>query len=213
MNMSNINHCNNTYTYKPHRRSSMLSSDILSNKRKYSVYPHNNLTPNYNDREKPENLENLEKMQYIMEDFKPYQIICQYNPIKQFIFQDENTFSIQLRNAMKILYELRVLIGFSNETKAESPIILKNEKIKEDIYNLSVENGHELLCAITATMVQLFNKRRMTESIRCKCMQTIITYSNQIMTADDWHNINMLYYNELLEWSRDDIMTIFYSKE
>ena len=114
------------------------------------------------------------KIEYIMQDFNPFKILCKYPPISQFIFQPTNSFSIQLKNAMKILYELRILIKWSDATKMDSPVIIDNDKIKKYIHNMSSDSGHELLCATMSVVIHLFNKRKMPETNRFKCIVRLV---------------------------------------
>lgn len=139
----------------------------------------------------------------IMTDFKPYQIICQHPIIEKFIFQQYNKQGLKLRDAMKILYELRVIIGWSNELKSESPTVLSNGLTKNYIYSIlkiNPDNSHILLCAIVATIMHAFNNthNEMAKLDKITSMETIALYLNTHITVEEWHRISHLYYAELL---------------
>ena len=165
----------------------------------------------------------------IMTDFKPYQIICQHPIIENFIFQQYNKQGLEairsasegcnrsekrlnsvtsvkefkLRDAMKVLYELRVIIGWSNDLKSESPTVLSNGPIKNYIYGIlkiNPDNSHILLCAIVATIMHAFNNthNEMAKIDKITSMETIALYLNTHITVEEWHRISHLYYAELL---------------
>jgi hypothetical protein len=139
----------------------------------------------------------------IMTDFKPYQIICQHPIIEKFIFQQYNKQGLKLRDAMKVLYELRVIIGWSNELKSESPTVLSNGLTKNYIYSIlkiNPDNSHILLCAIVATIMHAFNNthNEMAKIDKITSMETIALYLNTHITVEEWHRISHLYYTELL---------------
>ena len=139
----------------------------------------------------------------IMTDFKPYQIICQHPIIEKFIFQQYNKQGLKLRDAMKVLYELRVIIGWSNELKSESPTVLSNGLTKNYIYSIlktNPDNSHILLCAIVATIMHAFNNthNEMAKIDKITSMETIALYLNTHITVEEWHRISHLYYAELL---------------
>ena len=139
----------------------------------------------------------------IMTDFKPYQIICQHPIIENFIFQQYNKQGLKLRDAMKVLYELRVIIGWSNDLKSESPTVLSNGPIKNYIYGIlkiNPDNSHILLCAIVATIMHAFNNthNEMARIDKITNMETIALYLNTHITVEEWHRISHLYYAELL---------------
>ena len=139
----------------------------------------------------------------IMTDFKPYQIICQHPIIEKFIFQQYNKQGLKLRDAMKVLYELRVIIGWSNDLKSESPTVLSNGPIKNYIYGIlkiNPDNSHILLCAIVATIMHAFNNthNEMAKIDKITNMETIALYLNTHITVEEWHRISHLYYTELL---------------
>ena len=139
----------------------------------------------------------------IMTDFKPYQIICQHPIIEKFIFQQYNKQGLKLRDAMKVLYELRVIIGWSNELKSESPTFLSNGLTKNYIYSIlkiNPDNSHILLCAIVATIMHAFNNthNEMAKLDKITSMETIALYLNTHITVEEWHRISHLYYAELL---------------
>jgi len=138
-----------------------------------------------------------------MTDFKPYQIICQHPIIEKFIFQQYNKQGLKLRDAMKVLYELRVIIGWSNDLKSESPTVLSNGPIKNYIYGIlkiNPDNSHILLCAIVATIMHAFNNthNEMAKIDKITSMETIALYLNTHITVEEWHRISHLYYTELL---------------
>ena len=139
----------------------------------------------------------------IMTDFKPYQIICQHPIIEKFIFQQYNKQGLKLRDAMKVLYELRIIIGWSNELKSESPTVLSNGLTKNYIYSIlkiNPDNSHILLCAIVATIMHAFNNthNEMAKLDKITSMETIALYLNTHITVEEWHRISHLYYAELL---------------
>lgn len=139
----------------------------------------------------------------IMTDFKPYQIICQHPIIEKFIFQQYNKQGLKLRDAMKVLYELRVIIGWSNDLKSESPTVLSNGLTKNYIYGIlkiNPDNSHILLCAIVATIMHAFNNthNEMAKIDKITSMETIALYLNTHITVEEWHRISHLYYTELL---------------
>lgn len=155
----------------------------------------------------------------ILQDFRPYQKICQYPKINQFIFSKFNRLGLQLRHALKILFELRIIIGWSNDQEIESPTVLSNGNIKYYIHKTfkdDIENAHELLCSIVATIMHLLhhenhqsrrpqsqpqpsNKNINTNTNPIvKSMETISLYLNPAMTSEDWHEVSHLYYQELL---------------